>query len=73
MLLLLSGAGQNQPMKARSSLGFYGIEHLPPAVLHSADRRLGAAGITTRQSRSTFAAGVTLAIIGGDRSRYNNA
>jgi RNase adapter protein RapZ len=41
-----SGAGQSQAMKSFEDLGFYGIEHLPPAVLDTAIAALGAAGVT---------------------------
>jgi RNase adapter protein RapZ len=41
-----SGAGQSQAMKSFEDLGFYGIEHLPPAVLDNAISALGAAGVT---------------------------
>lgn len=41
----LSGAGKSQSMKTFEDLGFYCVEHLPPAVLDETLRVLDAAGV----------------------------
>ncbi|MGC2651560.1 MAG: RNase adapter RapZ, partial [Candidatus Cybelea sp.] len=42
----LSGAGLSQSIKSFEDLGFYCIEHLPPAVLESAVAALEQSGVT---------------------------
>ncbi|HTU83617.1 MAG TPA: RNase adapter RapZ [Candidatus Acidoferrales bacterium] len=42
----LSGAGQSQAIKSFEDLGFYCIEHLPPAVLEAALAALDGAGVS---------------------------
>ncbi len=63
----LSGAGKSQAMKTFEDLGFYSLEHLPPAALDETLRVLDAAGIenvaVTLDTQMTGSLSDTLAAI----------